>query len=189
MFHCINREEKAMKSLRYVALPFLLSLTTACATLSQSECLQADWHDIGQRDGAQGYARDRLEDHKTACAEYGIIPDPNAYHEGRKVGLEIYCTAENGLVQGKAGAAYNYACPAELETAFLKNHKLGHEIYELTQQIRSVEHEIEKKEKRLDKEDLSDQQRKQLRNEIHDLDRERAGLRRSVLVLEDLGVL
>jgi hypothetical protein len=178
-----------MKSLRYVGLSFLLSLTTACATLSQSECLQADWHDIGQRDGAQGYARDRLEGHKTACAEYGIIPDSNAYHEGRKAGLVIYCTAENGLEQGKAGAAYDYICPAELERVFLKNHKLGYEIYELTQQIHRVEHEIEKKEKRLDKEDLSDRQRKQLRNEIRDLDGERVRLWRSVSVLEGLGVL
>lgn len=178
-----------MKSLRYVGLSFLLSLTTACATLSQSECLQADWHDIGQRNGSQGYARDRLDEHKTACAEYGVMPDPNAYHEGRRAGLEIYCTAENGLEQGKTGATYNHACPAGLETVFLKNHKLGHEIYELTQQIHKVEHEIEKKEKRLDKEDLSDQQRKQLRNEIRDLDRVRAGLRRSMLVLEGLGVL
>lgn len=178
-----------MRPLRCVTLSFLLSLTTACATLSQSECLQADWHDIGQRDGSQGYARNRLEEHKTACAEYGIIPDPNAYHEGRRAGLEIYCMAENGLEQGKAGAVYHYVCPAELETVFLKNHKLGHEIYELTQQIRSVEREIEKKEKRLKKEDLSDQQRKQVRDEIRDLDGERARLRRSVSVLEDLGVL
>jgi hypothetical protein len=178
-----------MKSLRCVTLSFLLSLTTACATLSQSECLQADWHDIGQRDGSQGYARDRLEEHKTACAEYGVMSDLNAYHEGRRAGLEIYCTAENGLEQGKAGAVYHYVCPAELETVFLKNHKLGHEIYELTQQIHKVEHEIEKKEKYLNKEDLSDQQRKRLRNEIRDLDGDRARLRRSVSVLEGLGVL
>ena len=178
-----------MKSLRCVTLSFLLSLTTACATLSQSECLQADWHDIGQRDGSQGYARDRLEDHKTACAEYGVMSYPNAYHEGRRAGLEIYCTAENGLEQGKAGAVYHYVCPVEREAAFLKNHKLGREIYEITQQMRKVKHEIEIKEKRLDKEDLSDQQRKQLRDEIRDLDRERAGFRRSASVLEGLGVL
>lgn len=178
-----------MRSLRYVALSFLLSLTTACATLSQPECLQADWHDIGQRDGAQGYSRERLDEHKTACAEYGVMPDSKAYHEGRKAGLELYCTAENGLEQGKAGATYNHVCPAGLGATFLKNHKLGHEIYEITQQIRKVESEIEKKEKRLAKEDLPDQQRKQLRNEIRDLDRERAGLRRSVSVLEGLGVL
>lgn len=178
-----------MRSLRYLGLSFLLGLTTACATLSQSECLQSDWHELGVRDGTQGYARERLDEHKTACAEYGISPDPNAYHEGRKAGLEIYCTAENGLEQGKTGATYNHVCPAELETVFLKNHKLGHEIYELTQQIHKVEHEIEKKEKRLTKEDMSDQQRKQVRDEIRDLDRERARLRRSVSVLEDLGVL
>lgn len=178
-----------MQSLRCVALSFLFSLTSACATLSQSECLQANWHDIGQRDGTQGYARERLEEHKTACAEYGVMPDPNAYHEGRRAGLEIYCTAVNGLEQGKAGATYNHVCPAELETAFLKNHKLGHEIYELAQQIRKIEHEIEKKEKRLGKDDLSDQQRKQVRDEIRDLDGERARVRRSVSVLEGLGVL
>ncbi|MEO6697722.1 MAG: DUF2799 domain-containing protein [Gammaproteobacteria bacterium] len=178
-----------MKSLHYATLSLLLALTSACTTLSQSECLQADWHDIGQRDGAQGYGRDRLEDHKKACAEYGVIPDPNLYWEGREAGLKIYCTAENGLEQGKTGAAYNHVCPAGLEPAFLKDHKLGLEIHRLHQQINEIERKIEKEEKRLGKKDLPDAQRREIRDGIRELDQERARLRKSSAAIEDLGVI
>jgi hypothetical protein len=148
-----------------------------CATLSRDECIGADWYRVGREDGLRGYPYERIEDHRKACGEFGIKPDPAPYRIGRDDGLAHYCTPSSGYEQGKSGASYRYVCPRGVEAEFLRGFRVGAQVHDLTQQIHQVDGRIKAKEKDLEKDKLSDEQRKTLRERIHDLQRERNHLR------------
>ncbi len=65
----------------------MLMLASGCATMSEEECLVADWHAIGYEDGAAGLQVAQLGKRREACAEYGVRPDTAAYRAGRDEGL------------------------------------------------------------------------------------------------------
>jgi len=102
---------------------FLLGLISAavsgCSTLSKGECLSANWKNIGYGDGAQGYLAARISQHRSACAEYNVTPDLNAYTAGRNEGLAQYCTPANGYNTGFAGTSYNGVCSNHNEKEFV----------------------------------------------------------------------
>src|SRR5690625_7945360 len=75
----------------------LILPVSACATLSEGECLTADWYEIGQQDGRSGHERSRLHDHRKACAKHAVTPDETAYFAARDDGLRLYCTRERGF--------------------------------------------------------------------------------------------
>ena len=155
----------------------VLLIQSGCATLSRDECIRADWNRIGRQDGADGYPFERIEEHRKACGEFGIGPNPAAYRQGRDQGLIFYCTPSNGYEQGKSGASYRYVCPHELEANFMRGFRVGTQVYDLSQQISQVDGKIRAKEKELEKDKLPEEQRKNLRDRIHDLERERNSLR------------
>ena len=53
----------------------LMSLILSCASLSKNECLQADWFEIGRKDGVMGRPRALFQQHSDACSKHGITPD------------------------------------------------------------------------------------------------------------------
>ena len=134
--------------------------------------MEADWYDIGLRDGMKGYKRARLDSHREACSEHGINPDRRAYYLGRDEGLARYCTPQNALQQGKQNQYYRQVCPPEIERVFLIAFEIGKEIYRVENDIRKTETNIDKKEQELDKAGKNDKLRRQLREEIRELDRE-----------------
>lgn len=172
----------------------LVALLGGCSTLSKDECLRGDWRQYGYYDGTQGYPASRLQDHREACAEHRVVPDPAAYAYGREAGLLEYCTPMNGYHQGKSGSSYHYVCRPDLEAGFLRNFRLGLQVHEMSEKIRRIESQIKDKEKDLDKDNdkkdkdkdkdkLSDEQRRRLRERIHDLEREKhtlQGMRQAV---------
>ncbi|MFA7241880.1 MAG: DUF2799 domain-containing protein [Sulfuricellaceae bacterium] len=163
---------------------FALVIQSGCATLSREECLRADWARIGREDGVRGYPGERIEDHRKACGEFGVSPDPSAYRKGRADGLMHYCTLAGGYEQGKSGASYRYVCPRELEAEFMRGFRTGTQIYELNQQITQLDGKIKAKEKELEKDKLPEEQRRSLRDRIRDLERERNNLRSHRLSIE-----
>lgn len=102
----------------------MLAATPGCA-ISKKECLQGDWQTKGYEDGRDGKSPDIINAYATRCAKHGVTPDPIAYSAGFDVGITLYCTAENGLVEGEANRKYSGACPVELEKTFLKNYIEG----------------------------------------------------------------
>ncbi|HSW13258.1 MAG TPA: DUF2799 domain-containing protein [Solimonas sp.] len=153
-------------------------LLGGCATLSQSECLQANWTDLGARDGQSGYPAARLEEHRTACTEHGIAPDDRAYLVGREQGLKYYCTPDTGYREGRRGAAYQRVCQLALEAEFLRAYDLGREIYNIEQEISSLRGRIENEERALDDPALSRDERYRHRRELELLYRELDSLQR-----------
>ena len=181
---------------------FLLSTAmlylNGCATMTQSECLNANWRIIGIEDGADGQLSSYLGEHRKACAPYNVIPDLNAYLDGHRAGVQQYCTPQNAYNVGERGKKYQGVCPPELEGAFLEAYSHGYGYYSLNRELDSVESSIRYKADKIDelhkeiaefeKQLISDQtyeaQRKQLLENIKECQRQIAYLEKEIY---DLG--
>jgi hypothetical protein len=123
------------------AWPTVFSLLlVGCASLDKDECRSADWYAIGLEDGARGRAVERLGDHRRSCAKHSVTPDTQRYLAGRNEGLKSFCTFDRGYSEGRAGHAYNAACPNP--TNFLAGYQRGRELHELQRRLGEVEKEI-----------------------------------------------
>jgi Protein of unknown function (DUF2799) len=166
--------ERLFKSI----LPILiLGILTSCATLSKNECLEANWFEIGRRDGATGKPRSLFQEHYKACLKYAVKGDREAYYRGREAGLGSYCTYETGYKQGSLNRAYRYVCPSNFEPNFLAGYAKGQEIYQYNKKIaslekhrKSIEKQIKDLEKQMYSSHLSDEKRTQIRSDLKDLD-------------------
>lgn len=190
-----------MKRIAAVLLASLVVLS-GCATLSEEECLTADWYSIGFEDGSNGYPASRIGSHREACAKHGVTPDLRDYQDGHEEGLLSFCTARNGFSKARNGYQYNGICPPSLEPDFLDGYQAGREIYAVTSEIstlereqRSNENELETSQRRLTEmeamlfsESLTEEERRAAYDEITRL-RERQGELRSrnEQLIRDLG--
>jgi hypothetical protein len=168
-----------------LALLTLLALSlSGCATLSEGECRTANWQQLGRIDGSQGQPRARLFEHAKACADYGIRPDPEAYHRGRERGLLDYCTPANGYREGRRGATYRGVCPALLEGNFLENYRQGQAIHQVESELEELERRIARIEHRLDDEEVILDRRRELHGELRSLYRDYRFQQQELLRLE-----
>lgn len=161
----------------------LLCATTAllagCASLSRNECQAGDWRGIGREDGGHGETAARLEEHREACREYGIAPNPAEWEWGRQEGLLSYCQPDNGYAEGAAGRTYRYVCPPHLAPAFERQYRHGQRIYEIKQRIERIDSDLRGKRNALEKLEKSqdkdaDERRRRLYREISELETQRA---------------
>lgn len=120
-----------------------------CASLSESECQNANWHIIGYEDGAAGRPAARLGEHREACSDYGISPDLQAYRRGRDEGLREFCQPRRAYQLGRNGGAYPHACTGELEQGLLAAYRDGRELHELESEIGSIRRTLQRKENEL----------------------------------------
>ncbi|MEH6578134.1 MAG: DUF2799 domain-containing protein [Amphritea sp.] len=91
----------------------MAGVLSGCATLDREECLNADWHLIGYEDGSAGRLPEQVGEHRQACAEYAVVPDMDAYLQGRSQGLVNYCTEENGYAWVVKALALTRFVPAK----------------------------------------------------------------------------
>ncbi len=108
-----------------------------CASMSAEECAVADWREVGHSDAARGFNRDRIEDHRKACAEAGIAPDLDAYLAGFAQGLPLYCTRQRGFDIAASGGGRPHQCDRIEFSAFEQGFVRGIERYQLTNLISS----------------------------------------------------
>ena len=108
----------------------LVSLVVrACATYSKDECLSNDWQQIGYSDGVRGRYADDLQTHQTTCRDHGVDINEDAYLQGHKQGVKLYCTEGNAYSLGSKGKSYNDVCPYNSRNSFLASYKFGQEMY------------------------------------------------------------
>lgn len=157
----------------------LLLLVAGCSSMSEKDCLSANWTDQGYRDGRNGQPLSRIEDHREACATVGVVPDRQQYLAGREVGIREYCTPANAVREGRLGRGYRNACPMQLERNFLAYHELGYQVYRSEQRLDSLNREMQRKQRELDKE-KNDAKRQQLRRELRHLDSRLSQARRDL---------
>jgi hypothetical protein len=73
--------------LRASCVLVLILWLQACSTMSANECRQANWRDVGFRDGLAGAPLRQLDRRIKDCAEAGVTIQVPAYLLGRNEGL------------------------------------------------------------------------------------------------------
>ena len=111
-------------------------LLQGCASMSESECLNADWTVVGEIDGQQGRALSVLDNYRRDCADYGIVPNTQEYLAGRESGLMLYCTRDNGYREGRSGTRLEADCPAALAADFQHGYQLGQDVFNSLSNLR-----------------------------------------------------
>lgn len=157
--------------MKQILVLFLFLILSGCASMSEQECLTANWFDQGYRDGRNGMPLARLADHAEACAQVGVVPERARYMSGRDRGIVEYCTPENARSEGRLGRSYRNACPAHLERDFLKNYEDGKRVYHAEQEVERLNRRSTELERSLRKE-KEEATRQHLRQELRELDRD-----------------
>ncbi len=165
-----------MKKNLFFILP-LLSLLNACSTLSEKECHNSDWHQLGVQDGRSGLPDRRVDDYAESCKEYGIRPDTQQYLAGRESGLKQYCVASNAFRTGLNGEEYQGVCPADIDMTFHINNTAALNVYKARIRIKDLDSRLDRLEHELLEKDKSEKDRLRLRKEARDLDRDRDRLK------------
>lgn len=154
--------------------------------MSESECKVANWEIIGMEDGNKGRQTSYIGEHRQACSGYAVAPDLNAYLKGHAEGLKQFCTESNGYQQGLNGYQNNQLCPADLARGFNKRYADGYRVYQvraeigqLSRKIKSSHYRLSKisettklKEESLIKDATQEYRRRELLDEIKELERE-----------------
>lgn len=164
---------KTSQRIIFILSAVVVAGLTGCATtMSQNECLTADWYAVGLEDGSRGQAINRIGSHRQQCAEFGVTPDMQAYQQGRDEGLDYFCTLPNGVAVGKTGRSYAGACPGELEYYFLTGYRLGREVHRVNKDINSNRSTVRKAENELKSEETGVERAAELRYQVRTLERE-----------------
>lgn len=120
-----------------------LTLCSGCAVMSESECLNANWREVGRNDGLEGKRAEEFVRYQDACLQYGVKPDGDAYSRGREDGLTIYCTPDSGYWEGRNGRGYRQVCPASSARDFLEAYRAGQGVLKAIDMARSIEADID----------------------------------------------
>ena len=161
---------RAQKRWQVSMLLAAVVLISSCASMTENQCLTANWLDQGFRDGRNGQALSRLEEHRQACAKVGVTPDSQLYLKGRDQGVLHYCTPQNALQEGLKGGSYRNACPAHLEHDFLLSYEQGKQIYDAEQRVEKLNQQSTQLDNKL-KTERDKEERRYLRQELRDIDR------------------
>jgi hypothetical protein len=166
-----------MKKLLAPMLVMVFALM-GCESMTVSECKVADWGRVGFKDGAQGEQESRLAAYTKDCGKAGVLPNAQAYRQGWDAGILRFCTAANGWregVQGHSGKSLVCQGQAGYEP-FSHYLEAGLRVYRTNESLQRNGAEIQRLQKLLD-EPKSDDEKRRLREQLHDIDRDQYRLR------------
>lgn len=176
-----------MRLLPLIGAATVIVSLAACNSMSKGECRVADWRVIGDTDGAAGYnPQSRFADHVKSCARISVSPDQTIWYEGFQSGIRRFCTPLGGAAAGEAAKPYNNACPPELEGEFMRGYVVGKRVGDLRYRVSSLESGIRAKDYEINrkydemKQEKDERRRREIRNQIDDLDRDTRRMRREV---------
>ena len=145
---------------RLVAAVAVLATLQGCASLSKSECLSANWEDVGIRDGANGRAEEYLIQHAKACAKVAVVPDRGAWLHGREQGLERFCVPYRAYQIGESGYGFDAGiCRNFDQDRLVSAYEMGREVNRLGNTLSSLDSEIHDIRHELEREDLAREER------------------------------
>lgn len=176
--------------IRVIGISLLTILLANCKTLTQEECLSANWEVIGFEDGALGKPSSFVERHQDTCSKFKVEPNLQVYLQGHAQGLNRYCTYQSGMVLAKNGSDYNLVCSANVFREFKKGFERGKNILSVQQQIQQVHSTVNQqanrlteidlltklKQNQLSEQSLLDEQLRLLKSEINKLQLEKQNL-------------
>jgi hypothetical protein len=128
---------------RILAALVVLSGLGGCASLSKSECMNANWEDIGIRDGANGQPEEYLIQHSTACAKVNVVPDRGAYLHGRETGLERFCVPHRAYQLGEYGSGFEVGICRNFDQERLQDaYEKGRDVNQRSNELSNIDGEI-----------------------------------------------
>jgi len=157
-------------------------MMTACASISEEQCLAGNWEELGYKDGSNGVSVDRVSKYANVCSEHGVSVDQHLYSQGYEQGIQNYCTDTRGFRVGEGGSSFNQACTGftDYELAFAD----GRIIYEIEQEYAYLLDEYEnlgeqfyQLDTELKVEGITDSERKDLRRKQDRIKHKLRGLR------------
>lgn len=163
--------------MKVVLVFFMVVFLAGCASLSREQCRLGDWRGIGMADGRAGEPAERLDQHSRACSEYGIRIDGQQYLDGYTQGLNEYCRLDNAFESGLRGRRYQHVCPPDIDALFERCNRAAYEVYRIKRDLDRLEGQIDSLEFRLRGKGLADNDRRQLRSDLRELDRRYEWLR------------
>ena len=118
-----------IKTHRRTAIVTLISLIgtlSGCTPkLSQQQCEQFNWQQMGINDGKQGLAQRNLNSIQQSCSIYSVSVNQSAYQHGWAVGIKQFCTAKNATELADAGKINNPNCHPSQFPAFARAYQRG----------------------------------------------------------------
>jgi uncharacterized protein DUF2799 len=146
--------------IKLLATLAVLASLTGCASLSKSECLSANWEDVGIRDGADGRPEEYLIQHSKACARVAVVPDRGAWLHGREQGLERFCQPHRMYQLGEYGGGFDAAiCRNYDQDRLISAYEKGRDVNRFASQLASIDSEMHDIHERLDDEDVDKKER------------------------------
>jgi hypothetical protein len=147
---------------------------SGCASMSKSECMSANWEDVGIRDGAAGRPEEYLIEHSKACAEVQVTPDRNAWLKGREHGLERFCVPYRAYQVGESGGGFDTGMCAGFDQERLQNaFERGRDVNRMQSELSSLDSQIQDIRARLEKKDLEQKERERLAYDLGQLEYQR----------------
>lgn len=153
---------------------------SGCASMSEDECMTADWHAVGYEDGSRGYTTEAFSKHRKACASHGVTPNFANYQAGREEGLVEYCQPARGFDVGARGGRYYGVCNVNLEADFLDAYNAGRHLYTLQSNVNNASSAISSKEHEMEELD------EDIRSKEAALIAEETTVQDRILILADL---
>ena len=145
----------ARTAIRLFAAFAMFASLSGCASLSKNECLNANWEDIGIRDGADGRPEEYLIQHSKACAKVAVVPDRGAWTHGREKGLERFCVPYRAYQIGEYGGGFDAAiCRQFDQDRLIAAYEHGREVNRLAGELNDIDGEIADIRTTLEREDL-----------------------------------
>ena len=169
-----------IRSLTIATALFGLALAGGCASISKSECLSANWEDVGVRDGANGRGEEYLIQHSKACAEVSVTPDRESWLKGRDRGLERFCVPQRAYQIGEYGGNFDVGICRGFDEERLSNaYDRGRDLYRIGQDISSLNGEINSIRSALERKDLEQKERERLIYRLAQLEYQRHDAQRA----------
>ena len=131
------------------SLLVIVAALNGCAVMSKTECLNADWNQVGYDVGFDGEVDSSVAFTKRAdiCADYGTVADARAFQTGYEEGIENYCAVSNAVVLGTRGqrkAITNQVCPETEFPGFTSAFNAGYKLFVLQGEANNLGYEIDR---------------------------------------------
>lgn len=167
--------------IRVLSMALALGALSGCASLSKSECLNANWEDIGVRDGANGQPEEYLIQHSTACAKVNVAPDRGAWLHGRDKGLERYCLPHRMYNIGEYGGAFDAGiCRNFDQERLVDAYQKGRDVNRRANALSEIDAELRDIRTKLENKELDKKERERLAYRLGQLEYERIDAERSL---------
>jgi hypothetical protein len=166
---------------RFTVAAAMLIALTGCASLSKSECLNANWEDIGTRDGANGEPEEHLIRHSTACAKVNVVPDRGAWLRGREKGLERYCQPHRMYNIGEYGGGFDAGiCRNFDQERLVDAYEKGRDVNRRSGILSEIDAELRDIRTKLENKELEKKERERLAYRLGQLEYQRIDAERDL---------